>query len=109
MAPVNAANRVAAIDDGSAQKQRQETDVKKPSTAERKALQAAADQLNEHYMLRHAELHFHVDEESKRLVVTILDARDGTLIRQLPSEEALRLARALQNENETPALLKQIA
>jgi flagellar protein FlaG len=109
VAPVNASRRVGAVDDGNAQQQRQETGAKEPSAADREALQAAADQLNEHYMLRKAELHFHVDEDSHRLVVTILDARDGTLIRQLPSEEALRLAQALQQELEAPALLKQTA
>jgi flagellar protein FlaG len=58
-------------------------------------------------LLRRAELHFHVDEESRRLVVTVTDSRDGTVIRQVPSEEALRLAQALQNE--TPQLFKQTA
>ncbi|WP_428312317.1 flagellar protein FlaG [Hydrocarboniphaga sp.] len=109
VAPVAATHKVGAIDDGSAQQQRQESGAREPSAADRETLQAAADTLNEHYMLRKAELHFHVDDESHRLVVTILDARDGTLIRQLPSEEALRLAQALQHELKEPALLRQTA
>lgn len=112
VAPVSAlasASRVGAADDATAQGHRQDSGAKDPPARDREALQAAADALNQHYMLRRAELHFHVDEESHRLVVTVLDARDGTLIRQLPSEEALRLAQALQRELEAPALLKQTA
>jgi flagellar protein FlaG len=107
VAPVAATHRVGAVDDGATPQTRQDSGAGEPSKAEREALQKAADQLNEHYVLPRAELHFHVDEDSKRLVVTVLDARDGTLIRQLPSEEALRLAQALHSEE--PQLLKQTA
>lgn len=106
---VAATHKVSAVNDETTQ-QRRESDAKEtPPAAERKALQDAADKLNEHFTLPRSELHFHVDEDSKRLVVTVLDARDGTVIRQLPSEEALRLAQALQHDSESPALLKQIA
>ena len=103
---VNPLTRVAATD-GDAARQRQETDASGPNQADRDAVQKAAESLNEHMLLRRAELHFHVDEESRRLVVTVTDSRDGTVIRQVPSEEALRLAQALQNE--TPQLFKQTA
>lgn len=106
---VAATHKVSAVNDETTQ-QRRESDAKETQpAAERKALQDAADKLNEHFTLPRSELHFHVDEDSKRLVVTVLDARDGTVIRQLPSEEALRLAQALQHDSESPALLKQIA
>jgi flagellar protein FlaG len=42
-----------------------------------------------------AELSFRVDEELDRIIVTVLDRRDGTVLRQIPSEEALRISRMI--------------
>lgn len=42
-----------------------------------------------------AELDFQIDDESGRVIVRILDRKDGTVLRQMPSEEALRIAKAL--------------
>jgi flagellar protein FlaG len=42
-----------------------------------------------------AELSFRVDEDSGRVIVSVLDRADGTVLRQMPSEEALHLARTL--------------
>lgn len=42
------------------------------------------------------DLSFRVDEESGRVVVSVTDRRDGTVLRQIPSEEALRIAIHLQ-------------
>ena len=38
---------------------------------------------------------FRIDEDSGRVVVSVVDRRDGTVLRQMPSEEALRIARNL--------------
>lgn len=88
---------------------RQNPDAPEPALhgkAERDALEQAAEALTEHFQLRQVALHFSVDEDSDRLVVKVVDTHDGTLIRQIPSEEALRLARGLHSE--TPPLLDQI-
>lgn len=42
-----------------------------------------------------AEIDFQVDEDSGRVIVRIVDRHDGTVLRQMPSEEALRIAEAL--------------
>ena len=42
-----------------------------------------------------ASLDFRIDEDSGRVVVSVVDRRDGTVLRQMPSEEALRIARNL--------------
>lgn len=42
------------------------------------------------------DLSFRVDAESDRVVVSVTDRRDGTVLRQIPSEEALRIASHLQ-------------
>ncbi|MGQ0619457.1 MAG: flagellar protein FlaG [Panacagrimonas sp.] len=52
-----------------------------------------------------AELSFRIDEESGRVVVSLIDSRDGTVLRQMPSEEALRIARSLSSARE-PCLIR---
>ena len=52
-------------------------------------LQSAAEQAG-------LELSFSIDRDTDRIVVTVADRRDGSIIRQIPSEEALRIARHLQ-------------
>lgn len=66
-----------------------------PERRDRPAVEAAAQRLNEKAGAQAAEVQFRVDEDSGRLVVTVLDRRDGSVLRQIPSEEALELARRL--------------
>ncbi|UCJ19141.1 flagellar protein FlaG [Pseudomonas sp. MM211] len=42
------------------------------------------------------DLNFSVDDSSGRVVVKVTDRASGDVIRQLPSEEALRLAESLE-------------
>ena len=96
----------AASDEASS---RQNPDTPEPALSgkdEREALIEAAEALTEHFQLRQIALHFSIDEDSDRLVVKVVDSHDGTLIRQIPSVEALRLAQGLHSE--TPPLLDQI-
>lgn len=58
-------------------------------------LDEAVRELSDYVAQSGAELNFRIDEDSGRVVVSIVDARDGTVLRQMPSEEALRIARAL--------------
>lgn len=58
-------------------------------------LMRALDDLADHAAQAGAELNFRVDEDSGRVIVSVIDARDGTVLRQMPSEEALRIARSL--------------
>jgi flagellar protein FlaG len=41
-------------------------------------------------------LSFRVDESSGRTVITVLDATTREIVRQIPSEEVLALARAIE-------------
>jgi flagellar protein FlaG len=45
---------------------------------------------------RERSLIFRVDEASGRTVITVLDATTQEVVRQIPSEEVLVLARALE-------------
>jgi flagellar protein FlaG len=42
-------------------------------------------------------LQFRVDESTGRMIVSICDAETGEVIRQVPGEEALRIAQDLEN------------
>lgn len=57
---------------------------------------AAVRRLNELMAERQRNLSFRVDEASGRTVITVLDARTSEVVRQIPSEEVLALARALE-------------
>jgi len=52
--------------------------------------------LNELMAERERSLTFRVDEASGRTVITVLDATTREVVRQIPSEEVLALARALE-------------
>lgn len=58
-------------------------------------LAQAVDDLNQQARDSRTDLKFKIDEDSGRTVVSIVDAGDGTVLRQMPTEEALRVARAL--------------
>ncbi|MFP5307407.1 MAG: flagellar protein FlaG [Gammaproteobacteria bacterium] len=56
----------------------------------------AVEALNRYAAQAGAELSFRVDDELGRIIVTVLDKRDGSVLRQIPAEEALRISRMIQ-------------
>ncbi len=68
------------------------------SEAAADSLARALDAIIERASSQGAALDFRVDEDSGRLIVSLVDRRDGTVLRQMPSEEALRIARSLARE-----------
>ncbi|APD93326.1 flagellar biosynthesis protein FlaG [Alteromonas mediterranea] len=46
--------------------------------------------------VQNRELTFTIDDETKRSVVTVKDSQSGDVIRQIPSEEVLKLAERIQ-------------
>lgn len=63
--------------------------------AESLDLDGAVDELAARAAESGAELDFRIDRDLNRVIVTVTDRRDGTVLRQMPSEEALRIARHL--------------
>lgn len=63
-----------------------------PATQARK-LQKEFDTL-----LENTQLRMRVDTEAGRLVVQVIDAASGEVLRQIPREEALRLAREMARQ-----------
>lgn len=66
-----------------------------PPDKARQSVKAAAEQIES--FLRHVNtnLEFRVDEAAGQVVVSVREQATGKLIRQIPSEEALRLAERL--------------
>jgi flagellar protein FlaG len=62
-----------------------------PATIER--VKAAAQQIESYLRSVDQGLQFRVDGGSGQVVVTVVDNASGKVIRQIPGEEALRLAR----------------
>ncbi|MCL1073947.1 flagellar protein FlaG [Shewanella dokdonensis] len=58
-------------------------------------LQSVTEQLSHTMDLMRKGLEFRVDDKSGKSVVSVLDMNSGDVIRQIPSEEALKLAEKL--------------
>jgi len=71
----------------------EETDVSATKQAEN--LQGAVSQINDYVQNLQRNLQFRVDESTGKDVVTVIDSTSDEVIRQIPSEEALELARRL--------------
>ena len=59
-------------------------------------IETAVAQLSEFVQTNNRQLNFSVDEGSNKQVVKVTDAESGKIIRQIPSEEVLKLSERLQ-------------
>ncbi|RMF18482.1 MAG: flagellar protein FlaG [Gammaproteobacteria bacterium] len=65
---------------------------------EREALKEAVSNLNEYVQSVQRDLKFQLDDASGKTVITVVDRQTEEVIRQIPDEVALRLARNLQDD-----------
>ncbi len=65
---------------------------KPPSSAQ---LEAAVTHINQVLQQTSRNLQFSVDDSTKRVVVKVVDTQTGELVRQIPSEETLAIARSI--------------
>ncbi|NOQ76680.1 MAG: hypothetical protein GQ475_02585 [Methylococcaceae bacterium] len=77
-----------------------EVEKKDKSSEQAENLQVAVSQINDYVQNLQRNLQFTVDEESGKDVVTVIDSQSEEVIRQIPSEEALELARRLAANKE---------
>jgi flagellar protein FlaG len=61
-------------------------------------LKAASAEIERFVRSAGRSLQFRVDDDSGRVVVSVRDAETGELIRQIPSDAALRIAKSIQQE-----------
>lgn len=99
VAPVDPVAAVAALGDvrGRAGNEAQQ----QGSVEEReRELQRATEDVNRYLSESHRALNFSIDRESGETVVKVMDTEKNEVIRQIPSEEVLALARRLRDGEE---------
>lgn len=70
----------------------------------------AVSQLNQSSQAKAQGLEFSIDKDSKRTIVKVIDQTTKEVLRQIPSPEALEIAKSLDNNSKTQGLLiKQTA
>jgi flagellar protein FlaG len=62
-------------------------------------LQQAVSLLNDYVQNMQRDLQFSIDKESGVLVVKVIDTKSEKVIRQIPNEETLKMARSLAEHN----------
>jgi flagellar protein FlaG len=93
--PRPAANRVAPAEQKDSAPPQVEAE-KLPDIAE---VTTAARAIESYLRSNGRELEFRVDDASGQMVVSVRDAATGDLIRQVPGEAVLRMARALKEDS----------
>ena len=61
-----------------------------------KDLEGIVEQLNEHMQNIQRNLNFSVDDSSGKTVIRVVDTNTEELVRQIPSEDALRISHSIQ-------------
>jgi len=64
---------------------------------ERAKLQQAVDQLNSQMKDKNRDLSFNLDERINRTIITVKKLDTGELVRQIPSEDFVKLAHSLED------------
>lgn len=74
------------------------SDAKEPSAVtDVEKVRSAVSEIEKFLSSTRRNLEFSTDEESGKIVVKVIASETGELIRQLPSEEALRIANSLSD------------
>ncbi len=71
---------------------------------EQEALHEAVNEINDYVQTIQRDLSFSMDDQSGRAVVSVIDSASGDLIRQIPSEEVLVMARILKEASAVSTL-----
>ena len=64
---------------------------------ERAKLQQAIDQLNSQMKEKNRDLSFNLDERINRTIITVKKMETGEVVRQIPSEDFVKLAHSLED------------
>jgi flagellar protein FlaG len=65
------------------------------------ALSKVAEHLRAYLNSSRRDLEFHVDTDSRQTVIIVRNASTGEVVRQIPNEEAMRMARYLNEGSAT--------
>lgn len=93
-APQQGVAQVASVPSANASSSAQP--VQPVSAVSTEDVKAAVEQMKDFAQVANRQLQFDVDDDSGRTVVRVLDKDSGDVIRQIPSEEVLALARHMK-------------
>ncbi len=100
---VQAEVKQVKVADNSGNKMPDENVARELKEADSQAVESAVSKLNEYVQSTARTLNFQVDDESGKTVIKVYDRESDKLIRQIPNELVLELARRLNEEE--PSLL----
>ena len=89
---VTAVGGLAVASDGSAPNAAHAAAAPPPS---REAVAKAVEQVNAHLTAQNRAIEFTIDPDTKAVVVKLIDKQDNQVLRQVPSQEMLEIAKAL--------------
>ncbi|BCX89078.1 flagellar protein FlaG [Methylomarinovum tepidoasis] len=69
----------------------------------------AVKQINDYLQTVQRNLEFSIDRDTRQVVVKVLDAESGEVVRQIPPESVLKLAKAMKESKEEGLLFAQRA
>lgn len=101
MGPVKVASAFEQGENGKKLPQEMSTTGRPTDPVDRaEALDSALESINDFVRSIDRELHFTVDDELEKTVVKVIDSGSGEVIRQIPEDVFLELARNLRNDGE---------
>ena len=78
--------------------------TKAKETKKSEDLQQAVSQLNDFVQTIQRNLQFNIDKDSGVMVVKVIDTKSAKVIRQIPTEETLKMARSLVEHDDKAVL-----
>jgi len=97
---------VASTDNDQAQSAAEQSQLQDQALQDRRhKVDSAVKQLNEYVQSTQRSLQFNYDEDASETVITVVDRSTNEVIRQIPDEVALELARSLSADSSSFSLL----
>jgi flagellar protein FlaG len=78
-----------------------------PADPSASSLQAAVSAIAKHFDAQQSQVRFRIDEDTHRLVVSVVDAVNGAVLIQIPSQDALDIAKSI--ERTRAAIVQRVA
>ncbi|NOX08537.1 MAG: flagellar protein FlaG [Gammaproteobacteria bacterium] len=108
---VDTARQSGAVNNGNAMPVAKSVDEEVSAESQKKQLSQAVSDLNDFVQNIQRNVYFSVDDDTGRTIVRVVDRETDELIRQIPSEEVLNIARSLEEQiasNKNDGLILQV-
>jgi flagellar protein FlaG len=74
--------------------------IEEDAEVSRESIEALVDRISEQINIERRSLSFQVDDDYGRTIVSVIDLETEEVVRQIPSEEVVRLAKAIREIND---------